>query len=199
MSTGSISNPLRAIIDLLILYSRILVQVHQASTDVARRKALDGWHRCHPAIWGSSSSRNDTVRMLADPAKAWLTRANSRYVEVKDFDLVEECVSRFQLSRSAPSRCLCRISTQPRTPQMRNSGKGGLGRVTASFRLDNLIARLKELGARAGEVWTPALPLQHGCAHNSTQSGKVTSEHRHMIPRRRRGNPIGRLRTNPRR
>ncbi|MCI0376966.1 MAG: bifunctional diaminohydroxyphosphoribosylaminopyrimidine deaminase/5-amino-6-(5-phosphoribosylamino)uracil reductase RibD [Gemmataceae bacterium] len=162
ISTGSARNPLHMIIDLLIVYNRAFVQVHQAGTDEARRAALDEWGHCHPVVWGSSSCRNDTIRTLADPAKAWLTRTNSRFVELQDFNLVEECVhalSSFAISASpmAMPEVYSKTYTTEQELWQRWNQQG-----EQVVELGNLIARLKELAARAGEAWTPAPPLARG-------------------------------------
>jgi len=174
MSTGLVHNPLHLIIDLLILYNRAFVQVHQASTDEARRKALDEWRRCHPAVWGSSSGRNDTIRRLADPAKAWLTRTNSRYVEAGDFNLVEECaytLSAFAISPSPIAMPDVYSKTYNTEEQLWQTWTEQGDQVIA---LGNLIARLKELAARAGEMWTSAPPLQRG--RSTTSDANRTSD-----------------------
>ncbi|MGO8748792.1 MAG: hypothetical protein ACLQNE_22715 [Thermoguttaceae bacterium] len=168
MSIGSVRNPVHVIIDLLILHNRALVQVHHASTDEARRQALNEWYRCHPAVWGSSNSRNDTIRTLADPAKAWLTQANSRYVELQDFNLVEECayaLSAFAISPSPMAMPDVYSKTYSTEEELWQRWTEQGDRIVA---LGNLIARLKELAARAGEVWTPAPPLR--------QEGNATSD-----------------------
>jgi hypothetical protein len=64
MSTRPNRNPLYCIIDLLILCHRALGRVHHASTDQARREALNEWHACNPVVWEGSSVRDDTIRRL---------------------------------------------------------------------------------------------------------------------------------------
>jgi hypothetical protein len=175
MSTGSVRNPLHVIIDLLILHKLALVQVHEARTDEARQQALDEWRCCHPAVWGNSNSRNDTIRTLADPAKAWLTQANSRYVELQDFNLVEQCadaLSAFAISlpMSMPGVYSKMYTTEEELWQRWTEQ---FGRIVAP---DNLIAQLKELAGRAGEVWTPPPPLQQ--ARSPTSDASRTTDQR---------------------
>ena len=132
------------------------MQVHHANTDQARLKALDVWRSCHPAVWASSpSSRNDTIRRLADPAKAWLGRINSRYVAVGDFDLVEECaytLSAFAISPSPMAMPDVYSKTYHTEEELYRRWNEQGDRIIA---LDNLIVRLRELAARAGDVWAP--------------------------------------------
>src|SRR5438093_3162438 len=91
MSAGAVRNPLHRIIDLLILYHCALEQVHQADTREAMLASLNEWRACHPAVWEGSSSRDDTIRRLADRAKEWLSQIKCAYVKAEDFDLVEQC------------------------------------------------------------------------------------------------------------
>ena len=164
MSAGSVRNPIHVIIDLLYRYHRALERVHQARTEESRRESLDEWDRCHPAVWENRSSRNDTVRTLADPAKAWLTRANSRYTEGQDLNLIEECVhalSAFGISSSPMA--------MPDVYSKMYTTEGELWRRWTEqsnqlVALGSLIARLRDLAARAGEEWTLALPLQRDCS-----------------------------------
>jgi nucleoside phosphorylase len=155
MPNRSHRNPLHLIVDLLILHKAAFLRVHQAKSNEERQEALEEWRRCHPAVWGNSSSRNDTIRRLADPAKAWLSRANSRYVQVEDFNLVEECantLSVFAISASPmamPEVYSKTYTTEDKLWQQWNEQGNQL------MALHNMIARLQELAARAGEIWTP--------------------------------------------
>lgn len=161
MSNVSARNPVHLIIDLLILHKTAFWRVHHARTDEARREALLEWDRCHPAVWGKNgSSRNDTIRRLADPAKAWLSRINSRYVQVKDFNFVEECantLSVFAISASPmamPEVYSKRYTTENELWQRWNEQGDRL------MVLHDMIARLQELAARAGDEWKPAPPIR---------------------------------------
>jgi hypothetical protein len=151
-----LKNPLHLIIELLIQYYRALVQVHHANTNQARLEALNVWRSCHRAAWASgASSRNDTIRRLADPAKAWLGRINSRYVAVGDFDLVEECayaLSSFAISPSPMAMPAVYSKTYHTEEELYGRWNEQGDRITA---MDNLIVRLRELAARAGDVWHP--------------------------------------------
>jgi HNH endonuclease len=175
MSNGSARNPVHVIVDLLILHKAAFLRVHQARTDKDRQEALDEWRRCHPAVWGNSSSRNDTIRRLADPAKALLSRGNSRYIQMEDFNLVEECahtLSVFAISASPmamPEVYSKRYTTEDVLWQQWKEQGNQL------MALHNMIARLQELAARAGEEWTPAPPLQ---SHDATSDANGTSDKR---------------------
>lgn len=157
------SSPLHRIIDQLLQYHRALVVVHHAKTDQARLEALDVWHSSHSAVWESSpSNRNDTIRSLADPAKAWLSRINSQYVAMADFNLVEESVrtlSAFAISHS-PMAMPDIYSKKYHSDEelWRKWNKQG-DQITE---LDNLIVRLKELAARAGDAWVSNTPRKLG-------------------------------------
>lgn len=157
MSAESLNNPLHLIIELLIQYNRALVQVHHARTAQAWEESLDVWRTCHPPVWASNpSSRNDTIRRLADPAKAWLSRINSRYVAVEDFDLVEVCahtLSAFAISPSPMAMPDVYSKTYHTEDELWKSWNEQGNRIIA---LSDLIARLKELTARAGANWTQA-------------------------------------------
>src|SRR5262245_31454404 len=90
MFISSIRNPLHCLIDLLTSYERALWHVHHADTPEAWRQALAAWRACHPLAWQGRVGRDDAIRGLADPVKAWLANSNSRHVEREDFKLVEE-------------------------------------------------------------------------------------------------------------
>ena len=161
MSNGSARNPIHRIVDLLILHKAAFNRVHHARTNEEWHEALEDWGRCHPAVWRDSpSSRNDTIRRLADPAKAWLTRANSRYIQMEDFNLVEECaqtLSVFAISGSPmamPEIYSKRYTTEDKLWQRWNKEGDQL------MWLHNMIARLQEVAARAGDEWTPAPSFQ---------------------------------------
>jgi hypothetical protein len=91
--TPHLPNPLHRIIDLLTKYHSALRRVHHAKTNEAWVTALSEWDACHPAVWESSSVRNDTIRKLSDPAKEWLSQIKCPYVHAEDFNLVEEVAS----------------------------------------------------------------------------------------------------------
>jgi hypothetical protein len=155
MSAGPARNPLHRLIDVLTCYERALWRVHHAATTEQRNQALDGWRVCHPLAWQGRPNRDDAIRELADPAKAWLSAGNSRYVGREDFDLVEECasaVSGFAVSPSPMSmpHLYSEMGT-PRKEQWREWNRQGEGHRA----LSGLIARLRELAARAGEAWAP--------------------------------------------
>lgn len=152
-------NPLHRIIDLLTKYHRALERVHQANTHEARLASLNEWRSCHPAVWENSSARDDTIRRLADPAKEGLSQINCSYVRQKDFDLVEESayvLSGFAVSPSPvsmPDLYSREYTTEEELWQRWNS------QGDRYIELGGLIARLKELAARAGQKWE-ASPLE---------------------------------------
>jgi hypothetical protein len=130
--------------------------VHQSKTQETRLAALDEWYSCHPDVWGNGSVRDDTIRKLADPAKAWLSQINCRYVHAEDFNLVEEgaCVlSGFAVGNSPMampdvySKMYC---TEEELWQRWNIQGGQY------MALGSLIVRLKELAARTGQMWSPS-------------------------------------------
>ena len=90
-------NPLHRIIDLLTKYHSALERVHQANTHEAQLESLDEWRSCHPAVWESSSVRDETIRKLADPAKERLSQIKCPYVHAEDFNLVEEGLHPFRV------------------------------------------------------------------------------------------------------
>src|SRR5262249_39844326 len=113
------------------------------------------WRACHPLAWEGQTCRDDAIRGLADPAKEWLAKSNSRFVQRDDLDLVEEgacAVTSFVVSPS---------------PMSMPEGFSGLGTSREELwrdwdrqgerheALGGLISRLRELAARAGETWTP--------------------------------------------
>jgi nucleoside phosphorylase len=185
MSTGQIRNPLHVIIDLLYLYYRAYEQVHKARTEQTWREALAEWNRCHPLVWGSKASRNDTIRTLADPAKAWLTVTNSRFVSGHDLNLVEECVhalSVFAINSTPmalPDIYSKKYDTEEELWQRWTK---------QSHRIDDLsslIARLRELAGRAGEAWTPAVTAECGtttAADEKQSSGDERPPECHTMP-----------------
>jgi hypothetical protein len=149
------SNPLHRIIDLLTKYHCALSRVHHANTQEARLTSLDEWHSCHPDVWGSSSVRDDTIRKLADPAKAWLSQINCRYVHAEDFNLVEEgadVLSEFAVSASPMSMPDVYSKMYTTEDELWQQWKSQGGQYMA---LGSLIVRLKELAARTGQMWNP--------------------------------------------
>jgi len=176
MSAGPVRNPLHRIVDLLTMYQRTLLMVHQADTAEKRATALDSLRACHPAVWKHCSSRNIAIRRLADPAKAWLTQTNSRFVGPADLDLVEECavtLSGFAIGRppmSMPDIYSKNYHTEDELWQTWEKQ----GEMV--WQLDYLIARLQELSARAGELWTPPTSNNEGCAADRDQSGARQGE-----------------------
>ena len=154
--THHLPNPLHRIIDLLTKYHGAFARVHQANTNEARLRSLNEWYSCHSAVWESSSVRNDTVRKLADPAKEWLSQIKCPYVYAEDFNLVEEgayVLSGFMVSRSPmamPDVYSKEYSTEDELWQQWDR-QGDQNMALAS-----LIARLKELAARAGQKWNPS-------------------------------------------
>lgn len=154
--THHLPNPLHRIIDLLTKYHCAMGQVHHANTHETWLTSLDEWRSCHPAVWGKSSVRDDTVRNLADPAKEWLSQINCRYVHAEDFNLVEEgaCVlSGFAVGpfpMAMPDVYSKTDSTEAELWQQWN--KQG----EWCMALGGLIVRLKELAGRAGQMWNPA-------------------------------------------
>ncbi len=158
MSKRFARQPLHRIIDLLTAYHGALGRVHQADTREARLEALNELRACDPAVWQGSRGRDDTVRGLADSAKARLSQPHCRHVRAEDFDLVERgahILSGFAVSPLPMS--MPEVYSERHTPehelwqQWRGQGEWYMA-------LGELIARLRELAARAGEVWTPAGP-----------------------------------------
>lgn len=154
--THHLPNPLHRVIDLLIKYHGALERVHHANTNEARLSALDVWRSCHSTIWESSSVRNDTVRKLADPAKEWLSQIKCPYVNPEDFNLVEQgadVLSGFAVSSSPmamPEVYSMEYNTEVELWQ-RWDKQGD-----QYMAMGGLIARLKELAARAGQKWNPS-------------------------------------------
>jgi hypothetical protein len=162
MSTGPARQPLHRIIDLLTAYHGALGRVHQDGTREAPLESLNEWRDCHDAVWEGSPSRNETIRRLADPAKARLSQLNGRYVKAEDFDLVEQCA--FLLSEFAVSPL---PMAMPGVYSKRDDTEHELwqrwkGQGEGYMALGDLIARLRELAARAGEAWTPPAPHAPG-------------------------------------
>jgi hypothetical protein len=155
MSAAPVRNPLHRLVDLLISYERALSRVHHADTNEARLQALDGWRACHRLVWEGHTARDDALRALADPAKTWLFKVNSRYVRLEDFDLVEQAA--FDATGFAVSpgpmgmpEIYSEMGTS-REEQWRDWGRQGEGLSV----LTRLISRLRELSTRAGETWAP--------------------------------------------
>jgi hypothetical protein len=156
---SDLPNPLHRIIDLLIQYHSALGRVHEADTRETRLASLNEWSACHPAVWEGSSCRNDVVRRLADPAKEWLSQIKSSYVKEEHFNLVElgaYTLSSFLVSSSPMSN--------PDVYSKRYSTEESLWqewtRQGEQYRaLGDLIARLQELSARAGQKWNAPPPL----------------------------------------
>jgi hypothetical protein len=147
-------NPLHRIIGLLTKYHCALGRVHHAGTRGAMLASLEEWRSCHPEVWGGGSVRDDTIRNLADPAKAWLSQINSRYVQPEDFNLVEQgahLLSGFAVSAS-PMSMPDLYSTMHTTEEELWRRWNSQGEQYMA--IGSLIARLKELAARAGQVWT---------------------------------------------
>lgn len=154
--THHLPNPLHRIIDLLTEYDSAFRRVHHANTDEALTTSLDEWRSCHPAVWENRSVRDDTIRNLADPAKEWLNQIKCPYIHSGDFDLVEEsaCVlSGFAVSPSPmamPDVYSKAYSSEDELWQRWNR------EGDQCMALGSLIARLRELAARAGQKWTPS-------------------------------------------
>jgi hypothetical protein len=167
MSIGPVRNPLHRLIDVLTCYEAAFLRVHQAENSEARRQAINGWSECHPLVWNGRAGRDDAVRGLADPAKAWLVERKSTYVDRGDFDLVETCafeVSAFAVSAfpmSMPDMYSDWGTTREELYQQWNR------QGQSYFALRGLISRLKELAARAGQTWA-SLPA----ADRSKESGR---------------------------
>lgn len=150
-------NPLHRIIDLLTKYHRALWRVHHADTQEERLASLNEWSSCHPAVWGNGSVRNDIIRKLADPAKVWMSQINSRYVHAEDLDLVEHgayVLSGFAVSPSPMAMPDVYSKTYRAEEELWQQWHTQGDHYTA---LSELIARLKELAARAGEMWNSSL------------------------------------------
>jgi len=94
--------------------------------------------------------------MLADPAKEWLSQIRCPYVRVEDFNLIEEAVhilSAFAVS--PPPMAMPDIYSKTFNAEdklWQRWEKQGDGYIA----LGGLIARLKELAARAGQKWSPS-------------------------------------------
>ena len=151
-----VPNPLHRIINLLTNYHSALGRVHQANTNEGRLASLDEWRSCHSAVWGSNSVRDDTIRKLADPAKEWLSQIKCPYVHAEDFNLVEagaRVLSGFAVSPSPmamPEVYSKAYSTEDELWQRWDQQGNGYMALAA------LLARLKELAARAGQKWQPS-------------------------------------------
>jgi hypothetical protein len=155
-SVGLFPNPVHRIIDLLKKYHRALGRVHHANANEARLTSLEEWRSCHPPVWGGTSVRDDAIRQLADPAKEWLSQIKCPYVRAEDFNLVEEGVvvlSGFAVSSppmAMPDTYSNAYSTEDELWRRWNT------QGDQCLALGGLIARLKELAARAGQKWTPS-------------------------------------------
>lgn len=154
--TDCLPSPVHQIIDLLTRYHSVLGQVHHSRTNEAGLALFDKWRECHYAVWGNSSGRDDTIRKLADPAKEWLTQIKCPYVHLEDFDLVEQSaqvLSGFAVSplpmRMPDDRSNARSTEDEHWQQWKEQGDRYLDQ-------GRLIARLKELTARAGQRWNPS-------------------------------------------
>lgn len=153
--------PVHRIIDLLIMYQDATLRVHQSDSQDAMFSSLEKWRSCHPAVWGSNSVRDDTIRNLADPAKEWLTRSGCPHLSARDHDLVEECarvLSGFAVCyapRAMPNVYSTWKTTEEKLWQQWNDQGERL------LAIGDLIARLKELAARAGHRWQPPLQADH--------------------------------------
>jgi hypothetical protein len=160
MSISPVRNPIHRLIDVLASYERAFDRVHHADTVEAMGQALDRWRACHPLVWEGRTGRDDALRGLADPAKAWLAKNNSRHVEREDFDLVEasaSVVASFAVSPHpmAMPELYSEMGTS-RTEQWAEWNSQG-ERLSS---LTGLISRLRELAARAGETWAPPPPAE---------------------------------------
>jgi hypothetical protein len=160
MSIGPVRNPLHRLIDLLTRYESAHWQVHHAQTPDERRQALLRWRACHRLAWQGWNGRDEAIRRLADPAKSWLSNSNSRHIDREDFNLIEECA--FQMTGFAVSPCPMSI---PELYSELGTSRGEIRRNWDRqdenyFALRNLVSRLRELAARAGETWAPCPPAE---------------------------------------
>jgi hypothetical protein len=149
-------NPLHRIIDLLTKYHCALGRAHHADTQEAMLASLDEWRSCHPDVWGNGSVRDDTVRSMADPAKAWLSQINCRYVRAEDFDLIEKgayILSGFAVGHSPMSRPDVYSTMHTTDDELRQQWDRQGEQYMA---ISGLIVRLKELAARSGSMWPPS-------------------------------------------
>lgn len=149
-------NPLHRIIDLLTKYHTAFGRVHHAKTTEALDTSLVEWDSFHPAVWRGSSVRDDTIRNLADPAKEWLAQIKCSYVLAEDFNLVEEganVLSGFAVSSSPMAMPDVYSKAHSTEDELWQRWKSQGDRYMA---LGGLIARLKELAARAGQKWNPS-------------------------------------------
>jgi hypothetical protein len=107
-------------------------------------------------------SRDDATRRLADPATRWLSKCGSRFIERVDLDLVEEAAhgltgfvaSPFPMSMPE----LYSVRDTSREELERNWKQQGEGYQS----LCGLIARVKELTARAGDEFAPPVERYQG-------------------------------------
>lgn len=152
-TTRHVTNPLHRIIELLTKYHCALDLVHHANTNEARLSSLDGWRSCHPAVWENSSVRDDTIRRLADPAKEWLSQTKCPYVYREDFNLVEESVWSLSGFAVSPSPiAIPEVYSKAHNTELQQEWDRQGEHYMA---IGGLIARLKELAARAGHKWEP--------------------------------------------
>ncbi len=147
-------NPLHRIIDLLICYQSAFDTLHHANSRDAMIFAMDDWQRCHGQVWGNGNVRDETIRNLADPAKEWLSKKKNPYVQLQDFDMLEECVhilSGFAVSPSPMAMPDIYSKEYHTQDELWKRWEEQGNRLLA---LAGLIARMKELTARAGAKWT---------------------------------------------
>lgn len=164
-SSGHI-NPLHKIIDLLARYHAAFLRVHHANSEEARHASHEEWKACHPDVYEGRSVRDDTIRALADPAIAWLSKSACPHVDREDFDLIEKGAR--ELSRFAVSPWLM---SMPNIYSTAGTDEDELWRRWHSqgdrcIALGSLIFRLKELAARAGQMWAPSRANQATLSEN---------------------------------
>jgi hypothetical protein len=156
-------NPIHKIIDLILSYCVAFDELHHATSRDLMLVAMDKWRECHASVWGTNSSRDDTIRFLVDPAKEWLSNNKTAFVQLRDFDLVEESVhmlSGFAVSPLPMAMPDVYSKTHHTEDELWRSWNEQGDRLIA---LRGVAAQLKELTARAGKKWSPTTMTVQRC------------------------------------
>ncbi len=153
-------NPIHRIIELLLEYHRAFDLLHHAQSRELMLEAMDQWRKCHAPVWGTQSVRDNTIRELADPAKEWLSKKKSPYVNMTDFDLIEQCthvLSGFAVS-PLPMAMPEVYSKDPKYHTEEELWGRWQEQGEQLLAMGGLVTRLQELTARAGASWSPPTP-----------------------------------------
>lgn len=163
IESDTLLNPIHSIIELRAEYHRAFDMLHHATSRELMLEAMEQWRNCHAPVWGTKFVRDNTIRELADPAKEWLSNRKSPYVNMTDFDLIEQCthvLSGFAVSPSPMampaiySKDLKYHTEEELWSRWQEQGEKWLA-------LGGLVTRLQELTARAGASWSPRTPSPH--------------------------------------